>query len=75
MRACVCLAQAMTEDELENVAMERTSFLTCVVTVWMCIADAVQGSKDKKKQEAEAATAAEKEAAAKELQKYLDQCK
>lgn len=84
---CVCLAQAMTEDEWENTAMERSSFLRCILSPILCIADAIHGTNDDGKTQAEKAVAeakkqaqiaaaeAKKKAEAAQLQGYLGQCK
>ena len=70
----MCVAQAMTEEEVENVGTNRVDWWLCVLQVWLCVYDAVTESDDNKKKEAEKQAAAEKEAAEQELQTYLNQC-
>ena len=69
----VYLAQAVTEEDLENIEMQRASWWQCILSVIWCAVDALQGSKDDGKKQAQ--VAADKEAAAKELHNYLGECK
>lgn len=66
------LAQAMTEEDLENTEMQRASWWQCILSVIWCAVDAIKGSDDDGKKKAQ--IAAQKEAAAKELQNYLGGC-
>ncbi len=62
----VYLDTAMTERELIESTMERLTWWKCIILIWCLIDDKLE--KDKKKQEALAAEAAN-------LQAYINQCK
>jgi hypothetical protein len=63
----VDLATAMTEKELDEIAMDRVSWLKCLIPIW-CITEAIIENTEQEKQKAAEA------AAAAELQNYISQC-